>query len=168
MEPIYTALALALAMIVLIFGEVLVPSFGVLSLLAVSALIGSVYFAARQSHSAAVFMFLVDVALVPAAIVFALKVLKRSPMVNPAAVAPTPAVADFSEKRCAGTLPHQELVGQKGIALSSLRPAGRAQFGERKISVQTQGELIDTGEEIMVEKVEGSTVYVARFGGRRL
>lgn len=55
-----------------------------------------------------------------------------------------------------------KLVGQTGIALSPLRPAGVMKIGERRIDVVTEGEFIDKGEDITVISVNGNIVKVRR------
>ncbi len=52
------------------------------------------------------------------------------------------------------------LVGQAGLALSSLRPAGFAQFGERRVDVITRGEALPAGTPVQVVLVEGNRVVV--------
>lgn len=54
----------------------------------------------------------------------------------------------------------EDLPGQRGEALSALRPAGRARFGERIIDVVSQGDFIDRGERIEVLRVAGNKVVV--------
>ena len=61
---------------------------------------------------------------------------------------------------------HTQQIGQSGVAISSLRPGGKAQFGERILDVVTQGELIAKGAKVriighsateaVVEEVEGA------------
>jgi membrane-bound serine protease (ClpP class) len=41
-------------------------------------------------------------------------------------------------------------LGQSGVALSPLRPGGKAQFGDRILDVITQGELIPSGRRVRV------------------
>lgn len=56
------------------------------------------------------------------------------------------------------SLPKYE--GAKGIALTTLRPAGSAIFGGDKVDVVTQGEYIDEGSKIEVILIEGTRVVV--------
>jgi membrane-bound serine protease (ClpP class) len=41
-------------------------------------------------------------------------------------------------------------VGQVGVAISQLRPGGKAQFGDEIIDVITQGELLQKGSRIRI------------------
>ncbi|CAN5698127.1 NfeD family protein [soil metagenome] len=53
-----------------------------------------------------------------------------------------------------------DLVGLEGVALTDLRPAGVARFGDDRIDVVTQGDFIPTGSPIRVLRVEGNRVTV--------
>lgn len=52
------------------------------------------------------------------------------------------------------------LVGQTGEALTALRPAGTAQFGEQRVEVMTEGEFVAPGTKVRVLAVEGARVTV--------
>jgi len=52
------------------------------------------------------------------------------------------------------------LVGERGTAASALRPAGTARFGEKRLSVVTEGEFIQAGAEVEIVSVSGSRVVV--------
>jgi membrane-bound serine protease (ClpP class) len=52
------------------------------------------------------------------------------------------------------------LVGKEGRAISTLRPAGTAQFGTMRIDVVTEGEFIANGTAITVIRVDGARVLV--------
>lgn len=58
------------------------------------------------------------------------------------------------------------LVGQEGIAQSSLRPSGYAEFEGRRVDVVTRGEMLDKGTALYVAEVEGSRVVVADISER--
>ena len=54
----------------------------------------------------------------------------------------------------------EALLGQTGQAVTTLRPAGRAQFGERVVDVVSEGGYIERGEQVEVLKVAGNRVVV--------
>ena len=56
----------------------------------------------------------------------------------------------------------QQLVGQEGVALTALRPVGLAELTEGRRNVQSDGEFIEKGAKIRVQRVSGTTVYVKR------
>jgi membrane-bound serine protease (ClpP class) len=51
-------------------------------------------------------------------------------------------------------------VGVKGITISQLRPAGKANFGRQRLDVVSRGELIEANREIIVVLVEGNRIVV--------
>ena len=57
-----------------------------------------------------------------------------------------------------------ELVGKTGVAITTLRPAGIAEFDGRRVDVATAGEFIQKGETVTVVKAEGMHIRV-RAGG---
>ncbi|MCC7204543.1 MAG: hypothetical protein IT441_05650 [Phycisphaeraceae bacterium] len=51
-------------------------------------------------------------------------------------------------------------VGERGVAVSPLRPAGQARFGERLIDVVTPGQWVRPGQSVVITEVEGNRVVV--------
>lgn len=56
----------------------------------------------------------------------------------------------------------KHLIGQKGIALTPLRPAGWAEINGQKEDVVSEGDLITKGSNIIVTNVEGTRVVVKK------
>ena len=61
----------------------------------------------------------------------------------------------------------ENLLGQTGEVLTTLRPAGRAQFGERVVDVVSEGGYIERGQQVEVLKVAGNRVVVQPVGAER-
>jgi len=57
------------------------------------------------------------------------------------------------------------LIGKQGHALTSLRPAGKAEIDGVKYDVLSEGFFIDEGEKIQVVKVEGGKIFVRSIHG---
>jgi membrane-bound serine protease (ClpP class) len=55
--------------------------------------------------------------------------------------------------------------GQTGVALSTLRPGGKAQFGEEILDVMTQGEMIAKGTPVRILRHSGSEAVVEALPG---
>ena len=51
-------------------------------------------------------------------------------------------------------------VAQRGIAISSLRPVGKAEFDNRAFEVRTHGDYIDSGTHVEIIKIDGNIIYV--------
>jgi membrane-bound serine protease (ClpP class) len=52
-------------------------------------------------------------------------------------------------------LPRHDLVGQDGVAVTDLRPAGTAQIGQERVDVVTEGEYVAQGRPVRVVRSEG-------------
>lgn len=52
------------------------------------------------------------------------------------------------------------LLGESGVTLSSLRPSGRVQFGDRYVNVVSEGGWIDVGVTVDVVEVAGNRIVV--------
>jgi membrane-bound serine protease (ClpP class) len=55
---------------------------------------------------------------------------------------------------------YKDLVGQEGVALTTLRPAGMARFGEKKVDVVSEGEEVERDSRVRVIEVKGNRVVV--------
>ncbi len=60
----------------------------------------------------------------------------------------------------AGGSQRDHLLGQRGEAVTQLRPAGRARFGAETIDVLTEGAFVERGALVEVLRVAGSKVVV--------
>ena len=65
----------------------------------------------------------------------------------------------------AGVGEYQNLLGAIGQALTDLRPAGLAQFGERRVDVVSRGDYITKGTSVRIVEIEGNRVVVEKIGG---
>ncbi len=54
----------------------------------------------------------------------------------------------------------EQRIGQVGVALSSLRPGGKAQFGDQILDVITQGDLIAKGQRVRIIAHSGTEAVV--------
>jgi membrane-bound serine protease (ClpP class) len=55
---------------------------------------------------------------------------------------------------------HRHLLGASGVAVSFLRPAGIAAFGDVREDVLTEGEFVPAGTPVRVTRVEGARIFV--------
>ena len=53
-------------------------------------------------------------------------------------------------------------VGERGVALSALRPSGIARFGDLRLDVTCEGEFVEPGTSVVIEAVRGNKVIVKR------
>jgi membrane-bound serine protease (ClpP class) len=69
-----------------------------------------------------------------------------------------PEAVDPAKAKLVSSLEH--LDGQRGVALSDLRPAGVARFEKARVDVVTEGDFVARGTPIEVLRVEGNRVTV--------
>ncbi len=56
----------------------------------------------------------------------------------------------------------RSLTGSRGVAITKLRPAGKAEFGEGQFQVVAEGEFIEKGENVEVIDVTGNRIVVRK------
>ena len=56
----------------------------------------------------------------------------------------------------------RSLTGSRGVAITNLRPAGKAEFGEGQFQVVAEGEFIEKGENVEVIDVTGNRIVVRK------
>ncbi|HEX5103783.1 MAG TPA: NfeD family protein, partial [Pirellulaceae bacterium] len=59
----------------------------------------------------------------------------------------------------------EHLAGKRGVTLTPLVPAGKAQFGDELVDVVSNGEMLPKGTPVVIEEVAGSRVVVRRATG---
>jgi membrane-bound serine protease (ClpP class) len=59
---------------------------------------------------------------------------------------------------------HASRIGQTGVAISNLRPGGKAQFGREILDVITQGEMISKGQAVRIIGNSGTEAIVENIG----
>jgi len=154
MDPLIWSVLCCVLMVLAIVAELFTPSFGLLTIVAVGLLCGSVALGFRSSPTVGFVMTGVNLTLLPTAIYLGMQILKRSNfMLKDAIQAEAPPAKTE-------TRPVHELIGLQGTALTMLRPSGTAQIGEKRIDVVTEGKFVEAGKAIKVIKVDGGNVIV--------
>lgn len=80
--------------------------------------------------------------------------LNRSPLVESGTA--------VSTAHSEGTADYSGLVGETGIAVTDLKPVGKAQIGDRTVEVVSDGFYISKGEAVKVVGAEGVKISVER------
>jgi len=60
--------------------------------------------------------------------------------------------------------PSRDMIGDSGVALTALRPAGRADFDGRLMDVVTEGEFLEKGAKVEIIAIHGNRVVVTAQG----
>jgi membrane-bound serine protease (ClpP class) len=69
-------------------------------------------------------------------------------------------VLEYSQAHTLSQRDQSSLVGRRGITVTPLRPIGRVRFGADEVDVITEGEYVDSNQEVEVMTVEGPRVVV--------
>lgn len=155
-------LVLFVAGLVVTAIEVVVPSGGLLALVALACLGGSLASAYQISGGTAATMAVIEVICVPTVIALVFKYLPKTSMGKQLILSPPddePQEQNPSRHSPAAN-PYEYLNGKEGIVVTSLRPSGTAEFDGRRISVVSDGEIIESEQRIKVVLVEGNRVVV--------
>ncbi len=161
------AILLLIAGLVLIVLEVLLPSGGVLSVLATGALVGSVVLGFMAGTANGLAMLIIVAIIVPVMMAVGFKILPHTPVGRKLTLrpeetqqahrsAPTKNIADED---------YSHLKGKTGKAITPLRPSGIGDFGGERVSVVAQGEMIEKDKTIVVLDVEGNNIIVDEITG---
>lgn len=67
---------------------------------------------------------------------------------------------DLAEEENAGQAQHASLLGAIGVAVTMLRPAGMARFGEEFVDVVAEGSYVPAGGRVQVVEIEGNRIVV--------
>ncbi len=157
LATVYSAALLLALGAALIVAELLIPSMGLLGLLAGCAIVAAVALAFGESGTLGVRFLIAAALLVPAAVALAFKLLPRSPLGR--VMVARGLSFDSSPATDARDL---ELGGAEGEVESELRPTGIARLRGRRVDVITRGESIAAGERVRVLEISGNRIVVAR------
>ncbi len=67
-----------------------------------------------------------------------------------------------------GTKDLKRLTGKEGIAITTLRPSGKAEVNGKKLNVITRGEYVDSNTKIKIISVEGNKIVVEAVDASKL
>jgi membrane-bound ClpP family serine protease len=160
--PLTWAIVLLLLGLGLVLLEVFVPSGGVIGVLAVLAVMGSVVMAFYAGPMTGMTFLLLSLVAMPAAFAFAVKVWPDTPLGRRILIkVPTSeeVLPDDPERRLL-----QELVGKVGRAKSLMLPSGAAEIAGRTVDAISEGVTIEPGTLIRVVEVRGKRVVVRPAG----
>jgi membrane-bound serine protease (ClpP class) len=173
-------LAVELAIFLFVLGvvflllEVIIPSGGLLTLLALSSFGLSVWRAAATEGAGAAWALGVIAPILTVAILyFGLKYIPRTRLgrglvlysPNDEGGEQAPTASQSSAVTAEGGTDQDRLlplVGQEGVAQSYLRPVGIVLIDGRRIDCVTEGAMVDAGARVRIVAVEGNRVVVRR------
>jgi membrane-bound serine protease (ClpP class) len=158
-EAQYALLAFVLGIGLLVIEAFVIPGFGVAGIAGIGCIIYSVFFIfenAYQTEQAIFFLgvsVLITTALLFVAVYFLPKTRAWQHLVLQTEIGSDKgfhsAVEDYSEH-----------LGQTGVALTALRPAGTAIIENKRLDVVSVGDFIDVDMPVRIVGVEGSKIVV--------
>ncbi|MBO1263463.1 ATP-dependent Clp protease proteolytic subunit [Proteiniclasticum sp. SCR006] len=155
------ALLFIIGLALLLVEVFIIPGFGIAGVLGLAALFGSIFLSTPDPSTAVQSLV---IAIIGAAVLIFIvfrftpgrKVFKRL-------------VLDMEETPEKGYVAAKQglasLIGKQGIAKTTLRPSGTAEFDDAFVDVVTSGEYIEEGTPIIVTNVEGMRVIVKQTKG---
>ena len=147
-QAAYVSCILFIAGLALILTEIFIPGV-IMGLIGLAGVIVGVVFGYQYSTGLGVALTVVGGLAVPGFILLWVK------LAGPALAIKT-SVPDDEEARES----KQVLIDQEGVAITMLRPAGVAQFGDRRVDVVTDGEVIEANTRVTAVDVRGNRVVV--------
>ena len=157
MDPAVIALLCLVLSLMLLSGEVFLPTGGALGLLAALALVVSIWSAKQAFYDSRpgmwyAYLMLVMI-VVPGAAIMLYRTLLNSEYGKQIVLhAPTSEHTVFDEE---GQAHLSALVGRYGVAVSDLRPSGIAMVDDERLDVVSEGVQIEAGQPVRVIKVRG-------------
>lgn len=159
------------ASLALLALEVFVPSGGLLGVIAVVLIIGSVFAFFRYDTSWGIVATALYLVLGPVAAVFIFKLWLNSPLGRAMILGgnETAAAEEEGEEGSAMSLEHarqerlaqlQQLIGARGVALTPLHPIGVVKIEGQRIDAMAESGVIDSGSEIVVTDVYDNQIKV--------
>ena len=154
------AVFLLVAALGFVAAELFVPTHGLLALIAGVCALAAVVVASYASLTLGLFFGLAVVVAGPIIFFWAARIYPQTPVGRRVLLAPPlPSTTD------AGDEP-PVLAGDRGIAMTTLRPAGNVEIGERRINCVSEAEVIAAGTPVEVIRVQGSRVVVKALADR--
>lgn len=151
---IFWPLLLQVIGVAAVIAEFILPSMGLLTVVALGLFGFSLYLVFSQVSPSAGFIFVaVDVCLIPILIIIGVKVLARSPV--------TLRTSLESKDGTRSQPPEWEkLVGVSGTAVTDLHPSGTALLAGKRFNVVSRGDYIPKESTVIVVSVEGNRIVV--------
>ncbi len=157
----FVLLAVALVMG---FAELFVPTAGVLAVGTAVCLVASVVVFFMHSAVWGFAALLAYSAGAPFALVIGFKVWSRSPIARRMVLGGTGDAGEGAMPAGAGASAQAVRPGDRGVALTGLRPVGFARIGGARLEVAAEFGLVDAGAEVEVTAVSGDRVTVRASG----
>lgn len=155
-DSLFLPIILQLAGVVVIIAEIIIPSGGILSIVAIGVFGYSLFIVFNEISMTIGFAFVAaDLILIPVLVIVGLKLLARSPATLRKTLSRKEGVSSQSSEL-------ESYVGTQGNAVTDLRPAGIAVINGKRVDVVTRGEYLEKDSAIIVTAVTGNQIIVRK------
>ena len=142
--------------VAVVIAEIILPSGGLLSLLAAAIFGYSLYLVFHDLPTAAGIVFVViDIIMIPALIIVGIKMLARSPVTLSTELSSRAGVSSQSPELML-------FLDKEGRAMTDLRPSGTAMIEGKRLDVVSRGEYIDKDTNLVVIAVTANQIVVRK------
>jgi len=154
MREFFIPVVLQLAGVLIIIAEIILPSGGLLSLVAVGLFGYSLFIVFHDiSTKAGTYFVLADLIIIPALLALGLKFLARSPATLRETLSSENGVVSQSPEL-------ESFMGREGKSVTDLRPGGTAIIDNKRLDVVSRGEYIEKDSNLIVVEVTGNQIIV--------
>jgi len=155
-DSLLLPIILQLVGVVVIIAEIILPSGGILSIVALGVFGYSLFIVFNEISMIIGFSFVAaDLILIPVLVIVGLKLLARSPVTLRKTLSRKEGVSSQSSEL-------ESYVGRQGNAVTDLRPAGIAVINGKRVDVVTRGEYLEKDSAIIVTAVTGNQIIVRK------
>jgi membrane-bound serine protease (ClpP class) len=147
------AIVLLIISMGLVLLEAFVPSMGILSLLALGTLGGSLFLGFRSGTTFGFVLIGVALAGIPTLLYVGFRVFPKTPL-GRSMILSAPSARGLPADRLA------RFAGRDGVTLTLLRPSGVAEIDGQRVDVLTRGEILEPGVPIQVIDCSGNRILV--------
>jgi membrane-bound ClpP family serine protease len=155
-DSLFLPIILQLVGVVVIIAEIIIPSGGILSIVALGVFGYSLFIVFNEISMTIGFSFVAaDLLLIPVLVIVGLKLLARSPATLRKTLSRKEGVSSQSSEL-------ESYVGTQGNAVTDLRPAGIAVINGKRVDVVSRGEYLEKDSEIIVTAVTGNQIIVRK------
>ena len=141
----------------LIVFEILIPSFGILSVCALACLVGGAWIFFSYGQAIGYVGLLVAVVLIPIVLVIIYKLMQKTSLGKAIFL-------DGPDIEAGGGIPDSDelggLLGKVGKVISDLRPVGSCDFDGKRVECVAEANFIEADTTVKVIKVESTQVTV--------
>jgi len=155
-DPLLLSIILQLVGIVVIIAEIILPSGGILSIVALGVFGYSLFIVFSDISKTIGFAFVVaDLVMIPVLVIVGLKLMAKSPVTLRKTLSRKEGVSSQSPEL-------DNYVDMPGTAVTDLRPAGIAVVNGKRVDVVTRGEYVQKDSAIIVLAVTGNQIIVRK------